>query len=93
MVLVIEDVEHVWEKRVDVCELGELVDYGAELFFEGLAAEFYFFHVEGSDSVYGVAWVDFGWGLSLGFREDYVDDLVRGMDGLDVFEVVEDWHL
>lgn len=48
----------------------------------------YLSHVEGSDTRDCVTWMDDGWCLSLGLREDDVDHFVGGGDRLDGFEVV-----
>lgn len=50
--------------------------------------EFYFSHVESSDSGDVVSWMHDSGGLSLGFRQDDIYHVLGRGNGLDVLEVV-----
>lgn len=88
MVFVVEDVKKVAIERMDVIESWKLVDDCGEFFVKVCLCEFDFAHVELSDAVDCVAFVDYGRGLSLGSTEDYVDKIFPGWYPCDLFEVI-----
>ena len=44
--------------------------------------------IETSDTTDGIVLVDDCWSFSLGFREDYINEICRGGNDLDLLEVV-----
>lgn len=67
MVFVVEDIEEVAVKGVNVFDFGEVFEDVGDFFVEGLLAELDFAHVKGSDSADGIARMYDGRCFSLSF--------------------------
>ena len=80
VVLVVQDVHEVGVKRVDVVQLGELVQNARQLVVEVLLSEFHFFRVELPDPRYLVVLVDHSRSLPLGFGQNNVHEVFGRRD-------------
>jgi len=88
MILVVDDVDKISVEGVDIVELGEAFEDFSVFFMDVFAGELDFSHVEGSDSVDGIAGMDDSGGFTLGFGENNVGEVIGIGDDLDLFEII-----
>jgi hypothetical protein len=88
MILVVDDVDKISIEGVDIVELGEAFEDFGVFFMDVFAGELDFSHVEGSDSVDGIAGMDNSGSFTLGFGENNVGKVIGIRDDLDLFEII-----
>lgn len=88
MIFVVDDVDKVSIEGVDIVELGEAFEDFGEFFMDVFTGELDFSHVEGSDSVDGIAGMDDSGGFTLSFGEDNVGKVIRIGDDLNLLEII-----
>jgi len=88
MIFVVDDVDKISIEGVDIVELGEAFEDFGEFFMDVFTGELDFSHVEGSDSVDGIAGMDDSGGFTLSFGEDNVGKVIRIGDDLNLLEII-----
>jgi hypothetical protein len=88
MISVVDDVDKISIEGVDIIELGETFEDFSVFFMDVFAGELDFSHVEGSDSVDGIAGMDDSGSFTLGFGENNVGKVIGIGDDLNLFEVI-----
>jgi hypothetical protein len=88
MVSVVQNVDQVGIKGVNVVEKGKVRDYLGEAIMVILLGELDFAHVEPTDSADLVVSVYLRWGFALCLGKSYINESLPIRDGLHLLEIV-----
>lgn len=88
VVLVVQNVHEIGVERVDLFDLGKLVEYERQAVVETLLREFHLAHVERAYARDLVVFVHDGGRFALRFRQDHIDELLGRGDGRHFFKIV-----